>query len=59
MRGLTRDGTTESVSQDQILRRERGKVDYEQNWQSYPVDTYSSIIIELCDSHTYILSTSG
>ena len=44
---LTQDGTTEPVSQDQILRRERGQqgkfifqcsADHEQDWQPYPVD---------------------
>ena len=45
---LTRDGTAEPVSQDQILRREiqRGQdyihfscsADHVQDWQPYPVD---------------------
>ena len=46
MSRLTRDGTAEPVSRDQILRRERGQrnirfpcsTDHEQNWQPYPVD---------------------
>ena len=58
MRRLTRDGTAEPVSQDQILRRERGQrninvpclTDHEQDWQPYRVDPYSAI----CDDHTYI-----
>ena len=58
MSTLTRDGTAEPVSQDQILRRERGQgsihfpcsADHEQDWQPYPVDPYSA----LCDDHTYI-----
>ena len=45
---LTRDGTAETVSRDQILRRERGQgnihfpcsADHEQDWQPYPVDPY-------------------
>ena len=45
---LTRDGTAEPVSRDQILRRERGQgnihfpcsADHEQDWQPYPVDPY-------------------
>ena len=49
MSTLTRDGTAEPVSRDQILRRERGQgnihfpcsVDNEQDWQPYPVDSYS------------------
>ena len=48
MSGLKRDGTTEPVSRDQILRRERGQgnihfacsADHEQDWQPYPVDPY-------------------
>ena len=46
---LTREGTAEPVSRDQILRRERGQgnihfrcsADHEQDWQPYPVDPYS------------------
>ena len=61
MSRLTRDGTAEPVSRDQILRhaREQGNVhfpcsaDHEQDWQPYPVDTYSAI----CDDHTYSFST--
>ena len=48
MSRLTRDGTVETVSRDQILRRERGRgnfhfpcsADHEQDWQPYPVDPY-------------------
>ena len=48
MSRLTRDGTAEPVSRDQILRRERGQgknhfpcsVDHELDWQPYPVDSY-------------------
>ena len=58
MSRLTRDGTAEPVSRDQILRHARGQgnnnfscsADHEQDWQSYPVDPYSAI----CDDHTYI-----
>ena len=58
MSRLTRDGTAEPVSRDQILRHARGQrnfhfpssADHEQDWQPYPVDTYSAI----CDDHTYI-----
>ena len=48
---LTRHGTAETVSRDQILRHEqRGllgninfpcSADHEQDWQPYPVDPYS------------------
>ena len=58
MSRLTRDGTAEPVSRDQILRDARGQgnvhflcsADHEQDWQPYPVDPYSAI----CDDHTYI-----
>ena len=58
MSRLTRDGTAEHVSRDQILRHARGQgninfpcsADHEQDWQPYPVDPYSAI----CDDHTYI-----
>ena len=54
MSRLARDGTAEPVSQDQILRRERGQgnirfpcsADHEQDWQPYPVDRSLAI----CDS---------
>ena len=57
MSRLTRDGTAEPVSRDQILRRARGpgnvhfpcSADHEQDWQTYPVDPYSAI----CNDHTY------
>ena len=53
---VERDGTAESVSRDQILRRERGQrsihfpcsADHVQDWQPYPVDRYSCY---MCD-HT-------
>ena len=58
MNRLTRDGTAEPVSRDQILRHARGQgnahfpcsADHEQDWQPYPVDPYSA----MCDDHTYI-----
>ena len=58
MNRLTRDGTAEPVSRDQILRHARGQgdvhfpcsADHEQDWQPYPDDPYSAI----CDDHTYI-----
>ena len=58
MSRLTRDGTAEPVSRDQILRHTRGQgninfpcsADHEQDWQPYPVDPYSAI----CNDHTYI-----
>ena len=58
---LTRDGAAESVSRDQILRREQrvqGNIyfpcsaDHVQYWQLYPVDPYYSCYM-LCD-YTYI-----
>ena len=58
MSRLTRDGTAEPISRDQILRHVRGQADnhfpwsadHEQDWQLFPVDPYSAI----CDDHTYI-----
>ena len=58
MSRLTRDGTAEPVSRDQILSHARGQgnihfpcsADHEQDWQPYPVDPYSAI----CDDHTCI-----
>ena len=58
MSRLTRDGTAEPVSRDQILRHARGQgnirfpcsADHEQDWQPYPVDPYSAI----CDDYTHI-----
>ena len=53
MSRLTRDGTAETVSRDQIIRHERGQgnihcpcsADHEQDWQPYPVDPYSCYAI--------------
>ena len=63
MSRLTRDGTAELVSRDQILRHARGpgnihfscSADHEQDWQPSPVDPYSAI----CHDHTYIHTNSG
>ena len=57
MSRLTRDGTAEPVSRDQIHRHARGQgnihfpcsADHVQDWQPYPVDPYSAI----CHDHTY------
>ena len=63
MSRLTRDGTAEPVSRNQMLRHERVcvfgdlskrvnfpcSVDHEQDWQPYPVDPHSAYI------NTYIL----
>ena len=51
MSRLTRDGTAEPVSRDEILRGRRGQAtnifpcsaDHEQDWQFYPVDPHSPI----------------
>ena len=55
MSRLTRDGTAETVSRDQILRHERGSLfsDHEQDWQPDPVDPYSWY---MCD-HTYMYAS--
>ena len=57
MSRLTRDGTAESVSRDQILRCVRGQgnvdfpcsADHEVDWHLYPVGPYSAI----CDEYTW------
>ena len=62
MSRLTRDGTAEPVSRDQILRHARGQgnmnfscsANHEQDWQPYPVDPYSATGI--CDNHTYMMT---
>ena len=62
MSRLTRGGTAEPISRDQILRRERGQgnlnflcsADHEQDWQPYPVDRYSCFMYD----HTYIRAHS-
>ena len=55
MSRLTRDGSAEPVSRDQIFRRERGQgkknifscsADQKQDWQTYAVDPYSCYIDE-------------
>ena len=54
MSRLTRDGTAETVSRDQILRHEREQgnsnfscsADHEQDGRPYPVDPYSC---DMCD----------
>ena len=60
MSGLTRDGTAELVSRDQILRhaREQGNVyfpcsaDHEQDWQPYPRLIHT--LLYVMTIHTYI-----
>ena len=64
MSRLTRDGTAEPVSRDQILRRERGQgsasfpcsADHEQDWQPYPVDPMDTLAI-CVTIHTYYMNT--
>ena len=60
MSRLTRDGTAEPISRDQILRRECGQgnidfpsaADHVQDWQPYPVDPYSCYMCVTI--HTYL-----
>ena len=60
MSRLTRDGTAEPVSRDQILRHARGQgninfpcsAEHEQDWRPYPVDPYSCH--NVMTIHTYI-----
>ena len=59
MSRVTRDGTAEPVSRDKILRREHGEgnihfpclADHVQNWQPYPVDSYSCYVCDHTISH--------
>ena len=61
MSRLTRDGTAEPVSRDQILGHARGlgnihfpcSADHEQDWQPHPVDPYSAICDDDTHVHTY------
>ena len=63
MSRLTRDGTAEPVSRDQILRHVRGQgnihfpclADHEQDWQPYPVDPNSAICDDRTCIHTYFV----
>ena len=67
MSRLTRDGTAETVSRDQILRHERGQgntnfpcsADHKQDWQPYPVDPYSAICVTIQTIHTYTTVTEN
>ena len=63
MSKLTRDGTAESVSRDQILRRERGQriihfpcsaADHEQDWQPCLVRAIHTNI--LLHTHTAVVT---
>ena len=58
--GLTRDGTAEHISRNQILRRERGQgkknnfccsADHEQNWQPYTRLFYT--LLKVMTIHIY------
>ena len=60
MSRLTRDGTAEPVSRDQILKRERGQgkvhcpcsADHEQDWYPHSVDPYSCYTWYVMTIHT-------
>ena len=64
MSRLTRNGTAETVSRDQILRHERGQgnitfscsAEHEQDWHPYPVDPYSCY---MCDHTYYMIYTAS
>ena len=67
MSRLTRDGTAEPVSRDQILRRERGQgnnhftcsADHVQYWQPYPVDPYSCYMCDLTYKQVLLSCAQG
>ena len=60
MSRLTRDGTAEPVSREQILRREREQgnihfpysADHMQDWQPYPVNPYSCYMCDHITTHS-------
>ena len=65
MSKLTRDGTAEPVSRDQILRRERGQrkihfpcsaTDHEQYWQPCPVVRAIHTNIVVLHTHTAVVT---
>ena len=67
MSRLTRSGTAEPVSRDQIIRSERGQgnihfpgsADHVQDWQPYPVDPYSCYMRDhVFSSHPFWTSSS-
>ena len=63
MNRLTRDGTAEPVSRDQIFRRERGQgninfpcsSNHVQDWQPYPVGVTISVCVTV---HSCIIDLS-
>ena len=67
MSGLTRDGTAEPNSRDQILRRERGQgkfrflcsADHKQDWQPYPVDAQSAESDDHTHTHIQLVDCVG
>ena len=67
MSKLTRDGTAEHVSRDEILRHAQGQgnihllcsADHEQDWQLYPVDPYSAIYVITIHTYTHLREDSN
>ena len=65
MSRLTRDGTAEPVSRDQIFRRERGQgkihfpcsADHEQDWQPYPVDPYPLLYVMTIPTRKVVITS--
>ena len=62
MSRLTLDGMAEPVSRNQILKHEQGQgnihfpcsADHGQDWQPYPVDSYSAASDDHTNINTYI-----
>ena len=61
MSKLTRDGTAEAVSRDQIFRHKHGQgnihfscsANHVQDWQPYPVDPYSCYMCDHTSAQQY------
>ena len=61
MSGLTRDGTVEPDSRDEVLKCKQGQeimnfscsADHERDWQPYPVDLYSGLSHDYTYIHAY------
>ena len=53
MSRLTRDGTVEAVSRDEINRSERGQGNTNFSWSRIGNLTWLILTLAICDDHTY------